>query len=61
MKIKLTMDGEVLETTLADFLEANADGMEETEGAAIREVLYAGIPYHGGGGAGTEWTLEPTA
>jgi hypothetical protein len=49
--------GDVVDTTLDQFLDANADGIDGTEAAEIRASLAAGEMIHGGGGASPSWTL----
>ena len=59
MNITLRIFDETIHTTLSDFLIENHDGMTDEEREAVKTALKAGRIYHGGGGAETEWTIEP--
>lgn len=56
--IRFEDDTSPILTTLEDFLSENSDGFDEREVEAIRSCLSRDGMYHGGGGAGAEWTIK---
>lgn len=50
-------DEDVVETTLDQFLDANADGLDAAEIAAIRDDLETHGITHGAGAQSLRWTL----
>jgi hypothetical protein len=51
-------DDETVTSTLEQFFDANADGIDPAERFDIVRTLGAGQVYRGGGGAAPEWSLE---
>lgn len=49
---------DTVETTWGEFCEANADGIDTEEMAAIARDLDAGRSYRSGGGASPVWTVS---
>ena len=57
MRIEVECGAERWETTLADFVADNADGLDD-EPEAIERTLSAGERYVGGGGAAPAYRLR---
>ncbi|MFI5296632.1 MAG: hypothetical protein ACHREM_00925 [Polyangiales bacterium] len=55
-RVVLVLGGEVVETTIAKFLEDNTEGLGAHELDAIR-ALGPGQAFQGGGGASVPWSL----
>ena len=58
--VHVDIDGEASDCSLADFLVANADGLDVSELAAASR-LEVGESLSGGGGAAPRWTVTRTA
>lgn len=58
VRVLITAAGEETRCTLAEFLEANADGLGPLETKEIRETVLAGGCYSGGGGAAAMYDIE---
>lgn len=56
----ITVDGGEgsIDMTFGDFLEANADGIDDSEAELIAITLAEGMTYQGGGGAEGRWTAK---
>jgi hypothetical protein len=57
MRIRVTNAAECFETTLDEFLAANAEGDEDWQ--ALRDAVRRGERYVGGGGAAAWFSVEP--